>query len=84
VKEACGASKLAAAAGRLKLQTSLQHKYLQSIDVEVTATFGGSDNEALLVRTLHASTATICAVGHRINATLLPCSGFAMKQSREL
>lgn len=53
IKDACGASKAAAAAGTLKLQTALLHKYLQTLEVEVTAGFGGTDSEPVLVSPLN-------------------------------
>lgn len=31
------------------MQTSLMHKYLQAMEVEVQAGFGGTDNEPVLV-----------------------------------
>jgi hypothetical protein len=44
-----GPRKADAAAGRLLLSTALSHKFLQTIDVDITTAFGGTDEECILV-----------------------------------
>lgn len=63
VRDACGPSKAAAAAGTLKLQTTFHHKFLKTIAVEATTAFAGTDNEPLLVRSwlcIHTSSCLQC------------------------
>lgn len=47
--DAIGPKRAEAAAGQLKLGTSLKHNYLQKIDVEITTAYAGTDNEPVLV-----------------------------------
>jgi hypothetical protein len=47
--DAIGPKRAEATAGKLKLATSLKHTYLQKIDVEITTSYAGTDNEPVLV-----------------------------------
>jgi hypothetical protein len=67
--DAIGSKRAEAAAGKLKLQTSLKHTYLQKIDVEITTAYAGTDNEPLLVR-LSAARSCAVAVGAGLCALL--------------
>lgn len=58
----------------LKLQTALLHKYLQTLEVEVTAAFGGTDSEPVLVSPLNNYCVFLCCMARLCSclSVLLP------------